>query len=518
MEYRKELSEKSKKLIAKQFKSDILNRSTGYYKTENILPITSKPNEKKINLKKFVPHFQEIKAAERHFNNLLSDKQRNNSFILKHKNFLPNKNQELEIIRKRAKTIKDNCYDKKGNFSSKRRYILEFYGLEKLNNSCDFSDKYNKININNIKDDNEISIVDNKDGDKEKEIENYRANNKFNGKINRLKKNENKIRKLLLKSRNNNMEICKEENYFVKPTYEERFNTISNNYIDDKNNSFYNDINEKLYNKINRKKIHLNNPYNESSFTNERMIHNTISNIINPIKVHNRIRTDIHLPGMYNNITKINTTVKAKNFNHPNDITKLFYTKSNNPVRNMRIKKNEINKDDKDYFTLEFQFQNNNDLKELDLSSMDKLSQKNIKEIFYNNGLHIYNINEDKMNNLFTNKKLEAKLRKEKNNKNFDNNYKNVINALEKKGIKVDKIQISNRNGYQNKKIVKKKRKGTPGTILYDNRFNKDENTKINTGKNNCFNRKSKNIVPQYDRNYKNFYKYKEKKSSNKKI
>ena len=147
MEYRKELSEKSKKLIAKQFKSDILNRSTGYYKTENILPITSKPNEKKINLKKFVPHFQEIKAAERHFNNLLSDKQRNNSFILKHKKFLPNKNQELEIIRKRAKTIKDNCYDKKGNFSSKRRYILEFYGLEKLNNSCDFSDKYNKINI-----------------------------------------------------------------------------------------------------------------------------------------------------------------------------------------------------------------------------------------------------------------------------------------------------------------------------------------------------------------------------------
>ena len=66
--------------------------------------------------------------------------------------------------------------------------------------------------------------------------------------------------------------------------------------------------------------------------------------------------------------------------------------------------------------------------------------------------------------------------------------------------------------------MLKKKRKGTPGTILYDNRFNKDENTKINTGKNNCFNRKSKNIVPQYDRNYKNFYKYKEKKSSYKKI
>ena len=50
MENRKELSEKSKKLIAKQFKSDILNKSTGYYKKENLFPITAKPNELKIKL------------------------------------------------------------------------------------------------------------------------------------------------------------------------------------------------------------------------------------------------------------------------------------------------------------------------------------------------------------------------------------------------------------------------------------------------------------------------------------
>ena len=133
MENRKELSEKSKKLIAKQFKSDILNKSTGYYKKENIFPITAKPNELKIKLDKFIPHFNEIKPAERRFFNLLSDKQRNNSFILKHKNLEPNKNKELENERKRAKTIKDNCYDEKGNFSSKRRYIFEFYGVDKLN-------------------------------------------------------------------------------------------------------------------------------------------------------------------------------------------------------------------------------------------------------------------------------------------------------------------------------------------------------------------------------------------------
>ena len=55
MEYRRELSEKSKKLIAMQFKSDILNVSTGYYKKENIFPITPKPNESRQKMKEFTP-------------------------------------------------------------------------------------------------------------------------------------------------------------------------------------------------------------------------------------------------------------------------------------------------------------------------------------------------------------------------------------------------------------------------------------------------------------------------------
>ena len=164
MENRKELSEKSKKLIAKQFKSDILNKSTGYYKKENIYPITSKPNELKIKLKEFVPHFQEVKAVERHFNNLLSDKQRNNSFIIKHKKIIQNKNEELEIKRKRAKTIRDNCFDKKGNFSCKKRYIFEFYGIDNLNNTFDYN---NNININTIKNNEEEK------NNKEKEIKDY---------------------------------------------------------------------------------------------------------------------------------------------------------------------------------------------------------------------------------------------------------------------------------------------------------------------------------------------------------
>ena len=48
---------------------------------------------------------------------------------------------------------------------------------------------------------------------------------------------------------------------------------------------------------------------------------------------------------------------------------------------------------------------------------------------------------------------------------------------------------------------------------MYDNRFHKDENTKINTGIGNKeYKRRIKNIIPQYDKNYKNFYKYNKEK------
>ena len=116
MENRKELSEKSKKLIAKQFKSDILNISTGYYKKENIFPITPKPNESKQKVKEFIPKYKKITPTEMHYNNLLSDQQKHNDLIMQNLKTIHNKrNPELESMRKRAKTIKDNCYDERGN-------------------------------------------------------------------------------------------------------------------------------------------------------------------------------------------------------------------------------------------------------------------------------------------------------------------------------------------------------------------------------------------------------------------
>ena len=512
MQKRKELSEKSKKLIAKQFNSDILNKSSGYYKQEKIYPITSKPNELKINIEKFIPHFKEEKAVERHFNNLLSDKQRNNSFVLKYKKLLPNKNQELEIIRKRNKTIKDNCLDKEGNFSCRRRYILEFYGIDKLNNSFDYNDVNNNINI--IKDDvRDISK------DKEKD---YKDKENKKPKINNLKRHKNKVKEFILKSRN--LDDYNGENYnnnnendstINNNNYEERFKTVNvmnkNNNIE--NNSFFNNFNnEKQYDKISRNKDQLDNQYNNIlSYKNKEMVNKTTTNnTTNPQKKYNRLKTDIHYPGAYFNTTQNNITNRPKNFLHAKDISKIFYTKSNNPVKNTRIKKNEITKEDKEHYNLEFSFQNKN-IKDNDISLLDSLSKKNIKEIFYRNGLHIYDINEDDMNLLSIEKKMEAKLRKKRNDENFENNYKKAINILEKKGIKVDKEQISNEQGYKSKNIIiQKKRRCTPGKVLYDNRFHKDENTKLNTGNNN-FKRKSKNILPQYDINYKNNYKYKQK-------
>ena len=459
MENMKELSEKSKKLITKNFNSDILNKFTGYYKTEKIYPISSKPNELKIKLEKFVPHFKEEKAVERHFNNNLSEKQRNNSFILKYKKLLPYKNEELGTERKRNKTIKENCYDKKGRFSSRRRYILEFYGIEKLNNRS-------------------------KEEEKENEKENNNNINNVGSKFNNLKRN--KFRELILKSRNlYNNNYDNENNSIFKNNNEEKFNTVNNNI---ENYSFFNNFNDNKYNKITRNKNQQDNLYNN------------IFSYINK-KIFNRLRTDIHYPGEYLNKTQ---SYEPKNFFHSKDITKLFFTKSNNPV-NIRTKNKEINKEDKEHYNLEFKLKNN------DIKLLDNLTPKNIKEIFYRNGLHIYDINEDGMNIISIKKKMEAKLRKKINDENFENNYKKVVKIFGQKGVIVDIEKISNEKGFQN--IIIKKRKGTPGKVLYDNRFHKDKNTKINTGNKNYIRKKEKNSLPQYDINYKNYFKYKLKKS-----
>ena len=303
-----------------------------------------------------------------------------------------------------------------------------------------------------------------------------------------------------MKSRNENN--FKNDND-IKPNYE-KFNTVNEdkgislifNKLNrkNKNNFFLNNIKERHLKKISRNKPQIN--YNElylSSLTN-REIQNTTSNIIIPNNIYNRIQTDITLNNTFSYNPREIPKYKIK------DISRVFYTKTNYPIKNIKTKQDMKNKDEKKYHNLEFKIKNNKPNTES--SPSNKINKKNIKEIFYKNGLHTYNLNEDNMNILSNDKRIKEKLRKNKEDINFKKYYKNISEFMDNKRIELDKNKILDEKGFQNK-VVKRKRKGTPGKVLYDNRFHKDENTKINTGKKikNLQNKKSKNILPQNNQN-----------------
>ena len=468
MEYRKELSEKSKKLIASQFKSDIHNTSTGYYKKEVIFPITPKPNELKQKIKEFIPKYKEIKPYEMRINHLLSDQQKHDSSIMKKLIITPNKkNLELEAYRNRAKAIKDHCYDERGNFSSRKMHILEYSGLEYLNKSTN-----NHSNSKSIKDKRKL-------------------NRSFY---------LHKIPKTV------NIDLNDNENY------NERYSTI--NYNEDKKKDKDKTI-KRVYLKYNNNKVNIN-----SRNRNKINITNSFSDIsdkgynsINNIKCKGKRNTDINLTDV--NINKSinnNNNLKTSNYSpvkknkinqkiyfHPKELNKVFYTQTNNPVKSNRSNKNDRDNEEKEYFNIEIKnFEPLNKKASLN-------DEKKIKEIFYKNGLHIYDFNVDGMNLLSTEKKMEAKLRKNKNDENFDKNYRKAIKELSKINIVINKREILNKKGFESK-ILHKKRQGTPGKVLYKNKETKDTNTKLNTG----FGfKRDKNIQPQNNKDYKNHYNYK---------
>ena len=480
MENRKELSEKSKKLIAKQFKSDILNISTGYYKKENIFPITPKPNElgQKFKVKEFIPKFKEIKPNEMRLNNLLSDQQKHNSLLMKNLKLIQcKKNQELEIIRNRAKTIKENCYDERGNFSARKRHLLEFYGIEKMNNKSNNLSK--TINIKERRDHNRSLFLQ------------------------RIPKN--------LDINNDNKSICSNiDKYSLINDKDDNIDdkenkNLNNNIYDD-----YNDDNSIIKNNFNKKSRNKKNDYlnyNLSTISNDDF-QNTLNCINNKENMYHRIKTDINFIDVdinENNKNKKtdklnlkNKNYAKKNFPHPKDLNKIFYTQINKPVQSNRINKNERNNEEKEHYIIE--------MKKIDsLKSFPIVDKKKIKEIFFKNGLHIYDFNEDGMNLLSRDKKMEAKLRKNKRDENFDRNYRKTLKELKNLNIIINKRAILSEKGFESK-VVKKKRKGTPGTLLYKNKGYKDENTKINTG----FGfKRDKNILPISNNNYKNNYNYK---------
>ena len=160
MEYRKEKSQHSKDLIRKHFQSDILNVSTGYYKTEKLLPVTPKPNESRNKVKEFVPRFKMEKPNMRLFNDLLSHQQKSNLSFREFKPPVKRQNSEVNVLRKYTKAIQDTCYDEQGNFSAKKRFRLEFYGKQNVNLNLHktFNKSHNKSLNKTIKDKRKESI------------------------------------------------------------------------------------------------------------------------------------------------------------------------------------------------------------------------------------------------------------------------------------------------------------------------------------------------------------------------
>ena len=76
------------------------------------------------------------------------------------------------------------------------------------------------------------------------------------------------------------------------------------------------------------------------------------------------------------------------------------------------------------------------------------------------------------MNNLFREKKYEAKLRKNKNDENFDKNYRKVVRELNKINVTVKRYGMINDTGFISSNL-RPKRQGTPGKNLIKNKENK---------------------------------------------
>lgn len=420
MEFRKEKSEKSKKIIQEHFISDIFNIKTGYYKSEKILPVSSKPNEPRQSKKEFIPKYPELKHYERHFNNLISENQKYNTNIM---DFKPNhsyKNAELEEIRKRSKEVKNNCYDQNGNFSAKKLYIHDFFGKEKLNIATNNNKK------NNI------------DRSRSKSI--------------KEKRNDRNI--LRNKKKNNSLDINNKINldniHNLKYSYNNKY--YNNNY---NTNTLKNDIFPNYIKESKKIKNWIINPENYSNKVNNNNISTKISN--------NKLNKTEY--------SQQRTKSEKKFFVHPKNLSKVFSSETYNPIKLKKIDKSG-NNDGQEFFYIEirnFESKHNSPL----------VDEKKVKEIISKNGLHIFDFNTDGMNGLFIEKKIKAKLRKNKDDENFDKNYRKFVKELNKYNLQVDKCEMIDGKGFQ--KQSKKKRKGTPGNALRKNLDKLDKKTELNT-------------------------------------
>ena len=296
MEFRKEKSEKSKELIRKHSQSDIFNINTGYYKTEKIFPITSKPNESRDKLKEFIPKYKEIRPNIRLFNDLLSHQQKREYQIKDLPPSLTRQNSEVQILRGYRKIIRDNCFDEKGNLSATKRYRFEFYGKENINNKT-----FNKSFSHSIKD---------------KRNKSYRRFFKSSLYLQKIPNNKR---------------------------HAESFKNIF---------SSENKLSKKIVKTPRKSKDNINN----FNFKSPKYDDKKVKTNINFIKIENNKLNQLKTPSQ----PSTNRTIKKEKINyiHRKDLNKEFYEKTNQPIKTNKIIFKKKDNDEKEYFHIEIKNDN----------------------------------------------------------------------------------------------------------------------------------------------------------------
>ena len=473
-----------KKIYDKYFKSDILNEKSGYFKSEKIFKITPKPNESRPINKEYVPKYNAIIPKERRQFDLMDADQKVNLKL----NQLNLNNNNINSKRKYKQIIKENCYDDKGIFSARKRYLLEFYGMEqnqnyeqKMNKTLRHFNKVNKLENDYSKDDNKSRVVS-------ETKRNYNTIKTTRNKkpLEKFRKYFTSVKPLKKKSEEDFVDInCQKKQEKKKPMQGFTPKTCSSveKFPDSgahrKNTSnFFRNINY----------LHDFNTANNNYYNNN-----------DPDKINlkknmtkNKIKRDLS--------TKINTKNDDKQKQ-----TIDSYRNANFKKYKKRITNADKNNDNKNYYNIEI-----TNKKSLKNNNNPLYDIKSVKEIFYNNGIHAYDIRNDSIENVFSDEnKINLKIRKDKDDSLFDENYEKAVLQLNKLKADIKKCEIDDI-----KYTKKKKRQGTPGTEL--KRRNKEDfeeekeerKEKMNKAKNGSIHKRKRDIMPVNNCGYKNNYYY----------
>ena len=490
MENRPMKPAKQQKIIYdKFFKSDILNEKSGYFKTEKIFKVTPKPNESRPKVKEYVPKYSAINPKERRQIDLLDAEQKLNLKM----NLLNLNNNNINPKKKLRQIINDNCYDDKGIFSARKRLLLEFYGMEqnyeeKLNKTVRYTNKNNKLEDDFSEDD-----------DKSRVFSETKKKNYDNIKTTRNKKPIGIYKKYLTAFKPLN-EKKKEEDFI---NLNDKNKDEKRQSIGSLKNSLCSSVKiEKNYDNKTHKRTSTNISQDMKYFIDFNKVNN---NYYNFDKDKTNLIKNMTKNKIKRKFSSKTTEINKKNNKKSKPVIDPYISRNNNFKRYKKTLSNaKKNNDNKNYYNIEI----GNKASLLNNNGNSLYDIKTIKEIFYNNGIHAYDIRDDSIKNIFGNEnKINLKIRKDKDDPLFDENYEKAVLELNKLKAEIKKFENDDA-----KYAKKKKRQGTPGIEL--KRKNKEdseeerkvkENKEMNKGN---IHQKKRDIAPVVNSGYKNNYYY----------